>query len=301
MVPVGLVFNIQRFSLHDGPGIRTTVFLKGCPLRCEWCHNPEGISPEPEVVLVASRCIECGTCASVCPEGLADVRGGFRGDRADCTVCGTCVDACPAEARQIAGREVAVRALLDELVRDRVFYDDSGGGVTFSGGEPLLQVRFLEAVLEACRAVGLRTAVDTSGLAPLKHLLRIAPLTDLFLYDIKLIDAERHRRHTGVSNATILANLEALARVHPDIWLRVPVLPGVNDDAENLAATARLAARLPSVRRVSLLPYHRLGADKLRRLGRPDALEEIAPPSRGRMETLAAGFAAAGVHATISG
>jgi pyruvate formate lyase activating enzyme len=301
MAPAGRVFNVQRFSLHDGPGIRTTVFLKGCPLHCEWCHNPEGIAPEPEIVVVASRCIACGTCVAVCPEGLADVRGGFTGDRADCTVCGSCVDACPAEARQIAGREVTVRALLGELLRDRVFFDDSGGGVTFSGGEPLLQVRFLEAMLEACRAEGLSTAVDTSGLAPLKHLLRIAALTDLFLFDVKLVDEERHRRHTGVSNATILANLEALTRVHGNIWLRVPVVPGVNDDAENLAATAALAARLPSVRRVTLLPYHRLGTDKLRRLGRPEALEEIAPPSRGRMEELAAGFAAAGVHASIRG
>lgn len=297
----GTVFNVQRFSLHDGPGIRTTVFLKGCPLRCEWCHNPEGIAPEPEVVVVEHRCIACGACVAACPQGLADVRGGFKGPRADCAVCGACAEACPTEARQIAGREVTVRALLDEVLRDRIFFDDSEGGVTFSGGEPLRQVRFLESMLEACRHERIHTAVDTSGLAPLKHLLRIAALTDLFLYDVKLVDERRHRRHTGASNATILANLEALSRVHAAIWLRVPVIPGVNDDPENLNATAVLAARLPSVRRVTLLPYHRMGADKLRRLGRPEALDPIAVPDRVRMEQLAASFAAAGVHATISG
>ena len=298
---LGRIFNVQRFSLHDGPGIRTTVFLKGCPLRCEWCHNPEGISPEPEVVIVANRCIACGACVTACPQGLADVRGGFSGDRADCAACGACVEACPSEARQIAGRDVTVRGLLEEVLRDRIFFDDSDGGVTFSGGEPLLQVRFLEAMLQACRHEGIHAAVDTSGLAPLKHLLRIAALTDLVLYDVKLVDEGRHRRHTGVSNATILANLEALSRVHDTIWLRVPVIPGVNDDPENLAATAALAARLPSVRRVTLLPYHRLGTDKLRRLGQPQALDRIAPPNRTRLEQLAAGFAAAGVQATISG
>ncbi len=296
----GRVFNVQRFSLHDGPGIRTTVFLKGCPLRCAWCHNPEGISTEPEILVAASRCIGCGACVDACPSGLASVAGWVRDGRACCTACGMCVEACPSQARQIAGRDVTVPELLDEIVRDRVFFE-GGGGVTFSGGEPLLQLRFLEAMLQECRAAGLHTAVDTSGLAPLKHLLRIAPLTDLFLYDVKLVDEGRHRLHTGVSNATILANLETLSRVHDTIWLRIPVVPGVTDDDANMRATAALAARLRSVRRVSLLPYHRLGTDKLDRLDGARRVADPASPSRAHMDRLADGFTAVGVMTTIGG
>ncbi len=296
----GRVFNVQRFSLHDGPGIRTTVFFKGCPLHCTWCHNPEGLASAPEVLVVESRCIDCGACVDACPSGVAAVAGWGADGRTLCTACATCVEACPAEARQIAGRDVTVPELLAEIVRDRVFFE-GGGGVTFSGGEPLLQLRFLEGMLEACRAAGLHTAVDTSGLAPLKHLLRIAPLTDLLLYDVKLVDEVRHRSHTGVSNATILSNLEALTRVHDAIWLRIPVVPGVNDDDANMQATAALAARLSSIRRVSLLPYHRLGADKLRRLKSTERLNRTEPPTRARMDELAAGFAAVGVTTTIGG
>jgi pyruvate formate lyase activating enzyme len=291
---------VQRFSLHDGPGIRTTVFLKGCPLQCAWCHNPEGIAAEPEVLVVENRCIQCGACQMACPLGIA-IEGGWIPDgREACTACGTCADVCPTGAREVVGREVTVDELLAEVLRDRVFFN-TDGGVTFSGGEPLLQLRFLEAMLEACRAAGLHTAIDTSGLAPLKHLLRVAVLADLLLFDVKLMDDTRHRTHTGVSNTQILANLDAVARVHPNIWLRVPIIPGVNDDGTNMRATATLAAGLPSVRRVQLLPYHRLGADKHRRLGNAAGGVSLTPPTRSHMDELAAGFAAAGVTTTIGG
>jgi pyruvate formate lyase activating enzyme len=294
------VFNVQRFSLHDGPGIRTTVFLKGCPLQCAWCHNPEGIAAEPEVLVVENRCIRCGACRTACPLGIAAGGGWIPDGREACTACGTCADVCPTGAREVVGREVTVDELLAEVLRDRVFFD-TDGGVTFSGGEPLLQLRFLEAMLEACRAAGLHTAIDTSGLAPLKHLLRVAALADLVLFDVKLMDDTRHRMHTGVSNTQILANLDAVARLHPNIWLRVPIIPGVNDDETNIRATAALAAGFPSVRRVHLLPYHRLGADKRRRLGNGTEGVSPSPPTRSRLDELAAEFTAAGVTTTIGG
>jgi pyruvate formate lyase activating enzyme len=194
-----------------------------------------------------------------------------------------------------------VDEVMAEILKDRVFFDDSGGGATFSGGEPLAQSRFLLDTLEACRAEGIHTAVDTSGLAPQDRLLAMAELADLILFDLKFVDAERHWEFTGVSNASILANLEVLAQVHRAIWLRVPVIPGVNDDAENVAATARLAASLPSVQRVSLLPYHRLGADKLRRLGSADLLADVSPPTPDHMHALAVRLQSAGVTTTIGG
>jgi pyruvate formate lyase activating enzyme len=296
----GLVLNIQRFCVHDGPGIRTTVFLKGCPLACPWCHNPEAISSRPQIVVVETRCIACGACVAACPLGLPSGRGGgFAGERAPCTACGACVEACPTEARQLAGQELSVAEVMGAVARDRVFYEESQGGVTFSGGEPLRQPRFLIALLRACREQGIDTALDTSGLAPREELLAAAALADLVLFDLKLIDDERHREQTGVSNRTILANLRALAGVHRRLWIRVPVLPGVNDDAENLAATAAFVASLPRVERVSLLAYHKLGQDKLRRLGQTRAAAEIVPPSALRMRALATDLEAAGVPVTI--
>jgi pyruvate formate lyase activating enzyme len=276
------------------------VFLKGCPLACRWCHNPEGISPKPEVVIVGNRCIRCGECVEACPRDLPSGDGtGFAGDRADCTACGTCVDTCPTEARQIAGRTMTVADVLEEVLKDRVFYEESGGGVTFSGGEPLSQPSFLLAALEACRAEGIHTAVDTCGYAKRETLLAVAGLTDLFLYDIKATDDRVHREYTGVSNARVLENLQALGRDHEAIWLRVPVIPGVNDGTENFEVTGKLAASIPAVRRVSLLPYHGLGGDKRERVGQPAALSDMHSPTEERMQELAAVVENAGVMTTI--
>jgi len=289
----GRIFNVQRYSLHDGPGIRTTVFLKGCPARCLWCHNPESQSFAPEVLVVETRCVSCGTCATVCAHGAPPPGSSL------CTACGACVEACPAAARQLAGRETTVDAVIEEVLRDRVFYEESGGGVTFSGGEPLAQPEFLKRLLEACRAAGLHTAVDTCGFASRERLLALAPLVDLFLFDVKLVDDARHLSLTGVPAAPILDNLRALAAVHANLWIRVPIVPGHTDGEADLAATAALVAGLPGVRRVSLLPYHRTGAPKARRLGREYALDALAPPPPERLESLAALFRDRGLAVQI--
>ncbi len=291
----GRVFNVQRYSLHDGPGIRTTVFLKGCPARCLWCHNPESQAVGPEVIRVETRCASCGTCETVCPHGAPPPGSGR------CTACGACVEACPAGARELVGRATTVDEVMVEVLRDRIFFQDSGGGVTFSGGEPLAQLEFLRALLTAARGHGLHTAVDTCGFAPREDLLGLVPLVDLFLFDVKLIDDERHRELTGLPTGPILHNLRALAEAHPSVWIRVPIVPGHTDDEADVAAIAALVDELPQIRHVSLLPFHATGGAKARRLGRPAALESLPPPPPERMETLAGLFRERGLAVSIGG
>jgi pyruvate formate lyase activating enzyme len=268
--PTGRVFDIRRYSVHDGPGIRTTVFLKGCPLRCAWCHNPESQSPLPQLLLRPERCLGCGACVRSCPHAaIRTTDGRCRTDAARCRTCGACADACSAEARELVGREMSVDAVLNEIERDRLFYDESGGGVTFSGGEPLGQFDFLRALLVGCRLRAIRTAIDTSGHAPTASLLEVAALTDLVLYDLKHLDDARHRHGTGVGNGLILANLRGLTATGVHVVVRVPLVPGFNDATDDLRRTAEFVATLDPVPRVQLLPFHAAAAEKHRRFGMP--------------------------------
>ncbi len=285
----GTVFDIRKYSIHDGPGIRTTVFFKGCPLECRWCHNPEGRSHQPELIFRPARCILCDDCLQVCPhDAVSRVGDVILVDRARCQVSGECAVVCNAEALQVVGRVMTVQQVVAELEHDTIFYEQSGGGVTFGGGEPLAQPRFLRELLVACRSRSLHTAVDTTGFTPWKVLDEIRQNVDLFLYDLKLFDETRHRKWTGVSNATILTNLRKLSELGHKIIIRIPIIPGINDDEENLRQTGSFLSSLPNVPPVELLPYHNIAEGKYAGMGMNYELTGIHAPAQGQMQTVIA-------------
>lgn len=272
----GRILHVQRLSTEDGPGIRTTVFFKGCPLHCAWCHNPESISPKPQIQWFSVRCIGCHTCLEACPNGCLEMKAeGLIVDRERCQGCGTCADACPAGAIELLGRLVSVAELAGELSKDLAYYQASGGGVTLSGGEPTFQPDFARGLLRALKAQGISTALDTCGLTSWETLERLLPYADLVLFDLKLFADEEHKRFTGASNRRILENLIALAermRTHNQpgaLWVRTPLIPSVTDTAENLMSIGHfLAERLDGVlQRWELCAFNNLCRDQYRRLG----------------------------------
>jgi len=277
-VNTGVIFNIQRYSIHDGPGIRTTVFLKGCPLNCWWCQNPESQLSGQEMIFWEDRCISCGACSTICPSGAIQIKNGIPvTEKEECILCGKCIEKCPALAREMIGKKVTAEEVIKEIEKDMVFYEESDGGATFSGGEPLVQSEFLEGLLNGCREKKIHTAVDTSGYISWEILNKISPKVDLFLYDLKLVDNKRHKKYSGVSNEIILENLKKLSSVHHNIFVRFPVIPGINDDDQNIKETGEFLSSL-KIAQVNLLPYHYIGIDKYKKLGRTYHLAATQPP-----------------------
>ncbi len=298
----GTIFDISRYAIHDGPGIRTTVFFKGCPLSCWWCHNPEGIAPGPHVALRPGRCVRCGECIAICPNhAIAFSDQAARTDPSLCRLCLECAQVCCADAREVVGRSVALEDVMAEIRQDVAFYDESGGGVTFSGGEPLMQPDFLLELLEACGRLDIHRAVETSGYARREVLLKVAAQADLFLYDLKHMDPEIHRKYTGVRNEVILENLTQLGRRGAHICIRLPLIPGVNDDRRNVEETGAFVATLDHVDHIDILPYHDVMRSKYKRFGWGFRLGEVPPPDPLHLQTVAGLLRSFGLRVTIGG
>ncbi len=270
------ITNVQRGSLHDGPGVRTTFFFQGCNLRCAWCHNPETIPREPVLMNYANRCIGCHICETVCIRGL---------QKENCTRCGTCVESCPAEARVFSGTSMTVDEMLDTAMREKRFYG-TNGGVTCSGGEPMLQAGFLERFLCKLKENGIHTAVDTAGCVPWTYYERVLPYTDLFLVDYKTADEQKHKEYTGVSRSLIAENLRRFSDCGRDVWIRMPIIPGVNDTEADVCAAGRELADIGFTGPVELLPFHRLGQGKYDALGLTYRFAETEPPSNEKLQEL---------------
>jgi len=298
----GIIFDIKRYAIHDGPGIRTTVFFKGCPLTCPWCHNPEGIDQSPQVVYRKSKCIGCLECVDACPEkALSAGPDGIRTDEALCKLCGTCVNVCPADARELVGTTETVGSLMEVIRKDVPFFDTSGGGVTFSGGEPLMQAEFLLEVLKACGKEDIHRALDTTGYTDSDTLKQVARHIDLFLFDLKFMDPKKHRHCIGVSNEQILKNLETLAQNDSRVIVRIPLIPGINDDEDNITSTVSFLDHLPQIESVHILPYHDFQKSKYDTFSMNYTARDVKPPSPERVEEIRKQLAGTGLNVEVGG
>ena len=292
----GLIFNIQRFSVHDGPGIRTTVFMKGCPLSCLWCSNPESQAFEPELIIRDAKCTGCGSCIPYCIENAITInaKGKRKTDRTKCLSCFSCLDACKFNAIESCGRLETVENIVEEILRDKLFYKNSGGGVTVSGGEPLMQSKFVSKLLKVCKEEGLHTAIDTTGHAPWRSFQQVLPWTDLVLFDIKQLSSDEHLRTTGVENQRVLENLRRVSGM-TRIWLRVPLIVDYNDSEEHIQSVATLAKEI-GAEKISLLPYHEGGRVKSQQIGRTYQLIGARPPGEPELEALGEIIAKQGIE-----
>lgn len=268
----GTIFDIERNSFVDGPGIRTTVFFKGCNLKCAWCHNPESQDIKPQMMFYKDKCKGCGKCKDICPTPN------------NCILCGKCALYCPVDARKVCGKEYTVDEIFAEIAKDKAFYDNSGGGVTFSGGECMLQIDFLCEILKKCKENGIHTAVDTAGHIPFENFEKILPYTDLFLYDIKCLDSEKHKKYIGVGNDLILENLKKLFRANAKIWIRIPVIADINDNIEEMLQIKAFLDQCGNPGKIELLPYHAMGENKYAAIGRNT--QRFAPPDDNKLNEL---------------
>jgi len=270
-----LISNIQKFSTEDGPGIRTTVFFKGCPLKCIWCHNPESTGFYPEIMWDEDKCIRCGECIKKCPNKAIEIINNYLiTDKKMCSGCGRCVDICPVGARELVGKYLTLKEIVNEVKKDKIFYDKSNGGVTLSGGDPCLQWEFTRDLLRECKNLGIHTALDTSGYVEWSALKEILAFTDLVLYDLKLADEIEHKKYTGVKNQLILTNIKKVSKQGVPIWIRVPIIPRCTDSIENIMKLKEIIKKLNNVERIDLLAYHTLGVAKYKKLGLKYLLEE---------------------------
>ena len=298
----GYIFDIKKFAVHDGHGIRTTVFFKGCPLRCIWCHNPEGIYHKKQLGYLSHKCVHCGACAGVCPSAAQtlDSEHVHHFDRSKCVLCGKCVTVCRSRALALYGRYVTVDEILPTLLQDRDFFEESNGGVTLSGGEALLQAEFCLELLKRLKGEGIDTSVDTCGFVPAEAIRNVLPYTDTFLYDLKHMDSEAHRRLTGQPNELILSNLRLIGDMGGKVEIRVPLIPDYNDAPENIHAMGKFLKDLPCIQRIKVLPYHDFARTKYTSLDMQDTMPHVRIPENEDLEKAAAMLRSYGLNA-VSG
>lgn len=298
-----LIFDIKRYAINDGPGIRLVIFFKGCNLQCAWCHNPEGISGKVERMVSPAKCIRCGCCVVACPQmAIKLTPDGIHTDTDLCSRCGKCAEACPAKSIVLSGKVMNVSDIMEIIGKERIFFDQSGGGVTFSGGEPLVHAEMLIELLDECGRSGIHRAVDTAGYVNTDILLEVARRTDLFLYDLKMMDPHLHQKWTKVKNDKILNNLKMISAAGAQIIIRIPIIGGVNDTDQNIEQTARFIADLAGHKKeVHLLPYHSIAKHKYGKLGRPDDFEILHEPSNERIALAISIFNEYGLKVSLGG
>jgi len=298
-----LIFDIKRYAINDGPGIRIVIFLKGCNLNCSWCHNPESISASQERMYAQAKCISCGTCVAECPENAITLTpDGIITNSEICKLCGRCAEVCPTKAIEMSGTSMQVDEIMAEIEKERVFFEQSGGGVTFSGGEPLLHSEFLIKLLDECGSRGIHRTVDTAGFVNTGILLKVAKRTDLFLFDLKLMNSGKHQAWVGVPNEKILENLKILAESGANIIVRIPLIGNVNDDFENMNETAQFVAALSgNIKEVNLLPYHKIAQSKYQKLGRSTVFMLLEEPTKAAQNQAVNIFQEYGIKVSIGG
>ncbi len=301
METVGTIFNIQRYSIHDGPGIRTLVFFKGCPLRCLWCSNPESQNTYPEILFSKVKCIGCGKCSEVCSEDAIIKSADKRIDRDKCNRCLKCIETCYAEALEVAGKKMTVEEVIKEVEKDRPFYEKSGGGITVSGGEPLMQPKFLIELLKECKNRNINTAIETCGYVSWKTFNEVLEYIDLVLFDLKHMDSNSHEEFTGKNNNIIIENIKKISKSKKLMIIRFPLIPGYNDSNKNIKQTGEFVKMLEGVNEINIIPFHRLGESKYEKLDMEWTMHDVKPPEIDRLEEIKKILESYGLKVKIGG